>query len=167
MDLSTLSPGKRRRGGRKRVGRGPSSGHGKTSTKGHKGARARSGYARKAGFEGGQTPLSRRLPKRGFHHEARHELAEVNLDILEHNFEAGEAVSMDSLAEKGLVKHGKSGIKILGRGEITKKLSLQVQAISASAKSKVESAGGAVEIVPLPEARAVVNRTKGKPGGSR
>lgn len=167
MDLSTLSPGKRRLGGRKRVGRGPSSGHGKTSTKGHKGARARSGYARKRGFEGGQTPINRRLPKRGFHHETRHHLAEVNLDILEDHFENGAKVSMESLTEQGLVKHGKVGIKILGRGEITKKLTLQVHGISASAKTKVEAAGGSVELLPVPEARAVVNRADAKSGGSR
>lgn len=167
MDLSTLSPGKRRQGGRKRVGRGPSSGHGKTSTRGHKGQKARSGYSRKAGFEGGQMPINRRLPKRGFNHESRHQLAEVNLDIIEDNFEAGAEVTMEALAGKGLVKHGKVGIKVLGRGDITKKLNLKVNGISASAKTKVEGAGGAVELLPAPEARAVNNRTKGKAGGKR
>lgn len=167
MDLSTLSPGKQRQGGRKRVGRGPSSGHGKTSTRGHKGQKSRSGYSRKPGFEGGQMPINRRLPKRGFYHDSRHPLAEVNLDVLEDNFENGAEVSLEALTEKGLVKHGKVGVKILGRGELTKKLTLKVTGISASARSKVEGAGGAVELVPVPEARAVNRRSKGKAGGSR
>lgn len=167
MDLSTLSPGKRRSNGRKRVGRGPSSGHGKTSTRGHKGQKSRSGYSRKPGFEGGQMPINRRLPKRGFNHENRHQMAEINLDILEDNFDAGAEVTMEALAEKGLIKHGLVGVKILGRGDVTKKLTLKVNAISASARTKVEGAGGAVELIPAPEARAVSNRTKGKAGGKR
>ncbi len=165
MDLSTLSPGSGRRGNRKRVGRGPSSGHGKTSGRGHGGQKSRSGYSRKAGFEGGQMPLNRRLPKRGFNHQDRHPMAEINLDVLERSFDAGAEVTVEALLEKGLVKSRKGGVKVLGRGEISKNLTLKVNAISASARTKVEGSGGTIEIAELPVARAVKNRTKGKASG--
>jgi large subunit ribosomal protein L15 len=147
MDLSTLSNGSVARKTRKRVGRGPGSGNGKTSGKGHKGQKSRSGYARRIGFEGGQMPLHRRLPKRGFHHSKRQEMTQVNLDVLEKSYEAGEVVTVESLREKGIGRFLSSGVKILGRGEVTKKLTLQVHAISASARQKIEATGGVVELL--------------------
>lgn len=147
IDLSSLTstPGARRR--RKRVGRGPGSGHGKTSGRGHKGQKARSGYSHKFGFEGGQMPLSRRLPKRGFNHQKRYPMAVVNVDVLEKVFDAGAEVTAESCVEKGLCPKLKGGVKILGRGEITKGLTLKVNAISPGAQSKIESAGGTVEVL--------------------
>lgn len=147
MDLSTLSNGERQRKRRKRVGRGPASGTGKTCGKGHKGQKARSGYSRRLGFEGGQMPLHRRLPKRGFFHEKRREMTEINLDVLDKGFEAGDVVNVESLRGKGLARFKSGGVKLLGRGEITKKLTIQVHAISATAREKVEAQGGTVEIL--------------------
>ena len=147
MDLSTLSNGPRQRKNRKRVGRGPASGTGKTSGKGHKGQKARSGYSRRAGFEGGQMPLHRRLPKRGFHHGKRHELTEVNLDVLDKGYESGDVVNVESLRGKGLGRFKSGGVKLLGRGELTKKLTVQVHGISTSAREKIEAQGGTVEIL--------------------
>ena len=158
MDLSTLSPAPGSKKRRKRVGRGPSSGKGKTSGRGHKGQKSRSGYSRRPGFEGGQMPLSRRLPKRGFNHTGRHPFAEVNLDVLENAFDDGAEVTTDGLVERKLVKDLKGGVKVLGRGEVTKKLDLKVNAISAAARGKIEGAGGSVELIEPPAARAVKNR---------
>ena len=167
MDLNTLTPGTLERKKRKRVGRGPSSGHGKTSGKGHKGQKARSGYSRRFGFEGGQMPLIRRLPKRGFRHDNRHGFAAINLDILDKWFEDGEEVSAEVCFGRRLVKVAVGGIKILSRGEMTKKLRLKVAAISEAARQKAEAAGCTVEIVPAPAARAVVRRTKKRAPGKR
>jgi len=152
MDLHDLKnhPGGRKQ--RKRVGRGPGSGTGKTSGRGHKGQKSRSGYSRHYGFEGGQMPLHRRLPKRGFNHEHRWPMAIINLDRLDRTFEDGAEVSTESLVKSGFVENAKGGVKVLGRGEITKKLYLKVQAISPSAKAKVEAAGGTVEIIALSSA---------------
>lgn len=147
MDLSTLSNGPRLRKKRKRVGRGPGSGNGKTSGKGHKGQKARSGYSRRLGFEGGQMPLHRRLPKRGFFHAKRREMTEINLDVLDKGFENGDVVNVESLRGKGLGRFKSGGVKLLGRGELTKKLTVQVHGISASAREKVEAQGGTVEIL--------------------
>lgn len=158
MDLSTLSPSGGSKKNRKRVGRGPSSGTGKTSGRGHKGQKSRSGYSRRSGFEGGQMPLNRRLPKRGFNHSDRHPFAEVNVDVLEQAFDDGASVSTEDLVAKNVVKDLRGGVKVLGRGELSKKLSLRVNAISASARSKVEQAGGSVELIEAPVARAVKNR---------
>ncbi len=163
LELNNLSPAPGSRKKRKRIGRGPSSGHGKTSGKGHKGQKARSGYSRRLGFEGGQTPFMRRIPKRGFHHESRHEYAEVNLDILERHFEDGAEITAEALVGKHLVHLKRGGVKILGRGEITKKFALKVSAISASARQKVEAAGGSIELHEVPQSRAVTLRKKGKP----
>ncbi len=162
LELNNLkpNPGARRR--RKRIGRGPSSGSGKTSGRGHKGQKARSGYSRRADFEGGQMPLSRRLPKRGFHHEAQYPLAAVNLDVLDKHFEAGAEVTAEALVAKHLIKGLKGGVKVLGRGEITKKLTLKVAAISGSARGKVEAAGGSIELHQPAPARAVIHRGQGK-----
>ena len=162
MDLSNLSPTPGATRKRKRVGRGPSSGHGKTSGRGHGGQKSRSGYSRRFGFEGGQLPLNRRLPIRGFNHTERHPLTEINLDVLCENAQEGTEVTLESLLKAHAVKKSATGIKILGRGEATKKLTIKVNAISASARTKVEAAGGTVEIIPVPIARAVKNRKKGK-----
>jgi len=159
MDLSTLSPAPGSKKKRKRVGRGPGSGSGKTSGRGHNGQKSRSGYSRRFGFEGGQMPLNRRLPKRGFTQVPRHPVSEVNLDVLEAAFHDGDEISIDTLVEKHLAKHLKGGVKILGRGELTKKLTFKINAISGSARTKVESAGGSIEIIEPPVARAVKNRT--------
>jgi large subunit ribosomal protein L15 len=138
-------PGSRHRV--KRLGCGESSGHGKTSGKGHKGQKARSGGSLRLGFEGGQMPLIRRIPKRGFNNAAfKITYAPVNLVDLEKHFDAG-TVDEKSLREKGLVKGTWDGVKILGGGEITKKFSLTANAISASAKEKLEKAGGSIEII--------------------
>ena len=150
MELHTLSsvPGARKRR-RRRVGRGPGSGNGKTAGKGHKGQQARTGYSRHPGFEGGQMPLHRRLPKRGFHHESRRPQAVVNLDTLDRCFEDGALVTAETIATAGLAESLRGGVKILGRGEVTKKLTLEVQAVSASARQKIEAAGGTVSIAPV------------------
>jgi len=148
MELHTLksAPGSRKK--RKRVGRGHGSGSGKTSGKGHKGQQARSGYSRRAGFEGGQNPLHRRLPRRGFNHESRWPMAIVNLDRLEEFYEDGAEINGEVLVKRGHASDLRGGIKILGRGDLSKKLHLSVQAISASAREKIEAAGGSVQIVP-------------------
>jgi large subunit ribosomal protein L15 len=161
LELNNLrpTPGARRR--RKRVGRGPSSGSGKTSGRGHKGQKARSGYSRRGAFEGGQMPLSRRLPKRGFHHEQQYPLSAVNLDVLDKHFESGAEVTAEALVAKRLIKGVKGGVKVLGRGELTKKLNLKVAAISGSARGKVEAAGGSIELHEAAPARAVVRRGQG------
>jgi large subunit ribosomal protein L15 len=131
----------------KRLGCGESSGHGKTSGKGHKGQKARSGGSIRLGFEGGQMPLIRRIPKRGFNNTAfKITYAPVNLAELESLFEPG-AIDEKSLREKGLVNGSWDGVKILGTGEISKKFTLTVNAISASAREKLEKAGGSVELV--------------------
>lgn len=146
MDLSSLknTPGARKP--RKRVGRGCGSGMGKTSTRGHKGQQARKGHKGKLGFEGGQMPLIRRLPKRGFTNPTRVEYAPVNVRDLE-IFEDGTIITLDVLREVGMFKSKFDGVKILGTGELTKKLILKVSGVSASAKAKIEAVGGTVEIV--------------------
>lgn len=150
MDLSTLTRGSGARKQRKRVGRGPGSGNGKTAGRGHKGQKSRSGYSRRAGFEGGQMPLHRRLPKRGFNHRDRFPLAIINLDTLNERFEAGVEVTPALLIEAGLVDETKGGVKVLGRGELTKKLTVKAQAVSPGACTKIEAAGGTVEIIVQP-----------------
>ena len=128
-----------------RRGRGHGSGNGKTAGKGHKGQKARSGAPR-PGFEGGQMPLYRRIPKRGFHNRNTKEIVAINLEVLE-RFEDGATVSVDTLIETGIVKNPRDGVKILGRGELTKKLNVQVNAYSASAKEKIEALGGPAEVI--------------------
>ncbi|HIA46377.1 MAG TPA: 50S ribosomal protein L15 [Candidatus Hydrogenedentes bacterium] len=162
MDLSNLSPAPGAVKKRKRIGRGPGSGHGKTSGRGHKGQKSRSGYSRRFGFEGGQMPLNRRLPKRGFNHSERHPLTEINVDVLAESFEDGAEITLESLLAKHVIKKTSARVKVLGRGEVTKKLVLKVDAISESARSKVEAAGGSVELIEAPVARAVKNRKKGQ-----
>ncbi|MGI6495671.1 MAG: 50S ribosomal protein L15 [Kiritimatiellia bacterium] len=145
MDLHSLSnvPGARSR--RKRLGRGTGSGLGKTSGRGHKGQYARKGHKHKLGFEGGQMPLVRRLPKRGFKNPAAVVYAPVNVAAL-NVFEDGAEVTREALVLLGLADRGLAGVKILGNGEITKKLTVKAQAFSASAKAKIEAAGGTCEI---------------------
>lgn len=145
MELSNLvnTPGARQR--RKRVGRGCGSGMGKTSTRGHKGQAARKGHKQKLGFEGGQMPLVRRLPKRGFNNAAFNAKAlGVNLSDLERKFESGAEVTVETLAKAGFSDNKRPKIKILGKGELTKKLSVKGVACSASAKEKIEKVGGTV-----------------------
>ncbi len=149
MDLSSLSPAGTRKK-RKRIGRGPSSGTGKTAGKGHKGQKARAGFTMVRGFEGGQMPLHRRMPKRGFNHRDRFPFAIVNVDTLDAAFEAGLEVGPEMLVEKGLVDIRKGGVKVLGRGEITKKLDITVHAVTASARAKIEAAGGSIKLIELP-----------------
>ena len=132
---------------RKRIGRGPGSGTGKTSGKGHKGQNARSGGGVRPGFEGGQLPLFRRLPKRGFNnYEFRTEYAVVNVGDL-NDFKDGSVIELKNLKESGLVKKEKDGIKILGSGELTKKLTVKANKFSSTAKEKIENAGGKIEVI--------------------
>lgn len=149
MELHSLKSASGARKNSKRVARGHGSGSGKTAGRGHKGQKSRSGYHSRAGFEGGQMPLNRRLPKRGFHHEKRHPLAEINLDVLEGAFKDGDVITVESLREARIIKTASGGVKLLGRGEITKRLTLKVQAVSASARTKVEGVGGTVEIIAM------------------
>lgn len=146
MDLHSLTntPGARHR--RKRLGRGMASGKGKTCGKGHKGQMARKGHKHKLGFEGGQMPLIRRLPKRGFKNPCRIEYIGVNLMSLD-CFEDGAVVDTDVMRRAGLANGLADGIKILGRGEISKKLTVKAQAFSESARTKIEAAGGVCEVV--------------------
>ena len=144
MDLNTLKPALGSTKDRKRIGRGAGSGHGKTATKGHKGQKARSGGSIKAGFEGGQMPLQRRLPKRGFTPLDRIEYTVVNLKQLD-VFEVGTTVDTDALVAKGLVKRASCLVKILGNGDISKSLKVTANKFSQSAKDKIIAAGGSVE----------------------
>jgi large subunit ribosomal protein L15 len=147
MSLSNLRPPKGAKHPKKRVGRGPGSGHGKTASRGSKGAKSRSGFRFKRGFEGGQTPLHRRVPKRGFHNPFRVEYAVVNLDTLAEVFEAGTAVTPDLLRESGLVRDRNALIKVLGRGDIAKTLTVQAHKFSGSASKKIVAAGGTAEVL--------------------
>ncbi|HVQ42486.1 MAG TPA: 50S ribosomal protein L15 [Vicinamibacterales bacterium] len=147
MSLNNLRPPKGAKHAKRRVGRGPGSGHGKTASRGHKGAKSRSGHRFKRGFEGGQMPLHRRVPKRGFHNPFRVEYAVVNLDTLAEVFEAGSSVTPELLRERGLVRKAKSKIKVLGRGDITKKLTVQAHKFSGKAAEKIAAAGGSAEVL--------------------
>ena len=144
MDLSNLQPAKGANHSRKRVGRGEGSGHGGTSTRGHKGAQSRSGYSRKIGFEGGQMPLQRRVPKFGFTNPNRTEYKGLNLDTLQSLVEAKKLktkITFEDLVENGLVGK-KEFVKVLGRGVLTKKLNITVHAFSKSAVAAIEAQGG-------------------------
>ncbi len=146
MDLSNLSPAAgSKHSDNFRRGRGHGSGNGKTAGKGHKGQKARSGAPR-PGFEGGQMPLYRRLPKRGFKNRNSKEIVAVNISVLE-NFDNDAVVSVDTLIERGIVKNPRDGVKILGNGELTKKLTVQANAFSAAAKEKIEALGGKAEVI--------------------
>lgn len=146
MDLSNLHPADgSRHNDNFRRGRGHGSGNGKTAGKGHKGQKARSGAPR-PGFEGGQMPLYRRIPKRGFKNPNTPKIIALNLSVLD-RFDDGADVTIDALKEAGLVKNGFDGVKILGNGELTKKLNVSVNAFSASAKEKIEALGGKAEVI--------------------
>ncbi|MGB9668191.1 MAG: 50S ribosomal protein L15 [Thermosulfidibacteraceae bacterium] len=148
MRLNELSPNPGAKKRRKRVGRGPGSGHGKTSCRGHKGQNARSGGGVPAWFEGGQTPLHRRVPKRGFKNPNAKVFTEVNVGVLELCFENGEKVTPETLLERRVIsKIEKDGVKILGDGELTKSLEVYAHAFSKSAREKIEKAGGRVEVI--------------------
>ncbi len=147
MDLSNLGPAKGAKHSKKRVGRGQGSGHGKTAARGHKGAQSRSGYKRKRGFEGGQMPLHRRIPKRGFHNIFREEFAVVNLDSLAEQFDAGTEITVDLLREQGLVRKGAKKIKVLARGDIAKALTVHAHKFSGKAAEKIVAAGGRAEVL--------------------
>ena len=148
MKLEDLRPAPGAKKRRKRVGRGPGSGHGKTSTKGSKGQKARAGGGKAGGFEGGQMPLYRRLPKRGFlPHGGKHPYAVVNLKSLA-AFDANAVVDADSLIKARLIKNsGRERVKLLGDGEVPHALTVKVHAISASARQKIEARGGRVELL--------------------
>jgi len=146
MKLHEMKPVEGARKERNRVGRGMASGNGKTSGRGHKGQKARSGGGVRLGFEGGQTPLFRRLPKRGFTNINRKDYAIVNLDQL-NRFEEGTEVTPALLIESGVVSNEKSGIKILGNGELTAKLTVKAHKFSASAKEAIEGKGGTTEVI--------------------
>ena len=146
MDLANLSPAAGSVSSNNfRRGRGHGSGNGKTAGKGHKGQKARSGQPR-SGFEGGQMPLYRRLPKRGFKNVGRAEIETINLSSLE-AFDDGADVTVEALLEKGIIRDAKDGVKVLGNGELTKKLNVTVNAFSASAKAKIEELGGKAEVI--------------------
>ena len=146
MELSNLKPAEgSKHSGSFRRGRGHGSGNGKTAGKGHKGQKARSGAPR-PGFEGGQMPLYRRLPKRGFKNRNTKEIVGINVDALE-RFENDTVVTVETLLETGIVKNPRDGVKILGNGELTKKLTVKVDAFSEGAKAKIEAVGGTCEVI--------------------
>ncbi len=144
MDLSNLKPPKGAKHSMKRVGRGQGSGNGKTAGRGHKGAQSRAGYSSKRGFDGGQMPLHRRIPKRGFHNPFRVEYEVVNIDTLVERFEAGAVITPDVLVAAGLVT-GNSPIKVLARGDVSKALTVKVHRFSGKAAEKITAAGGQAE----------------------
>ena len=146
MDLSELKPPEGSRKKRKRVGRGTGSGHGKTSCRGSKGQNSRSGGRVKPGFEGGQMPLSRRLPKRGFCNIFRKKIVIVSIEQLK-RFPEGAVIDSDTLINSGIIKKKGDGIKVLGKGSIDYPLSLKIDRISRGAKEKIEAAGGTVEVI--------------------
>ncbi len=145
MDLSNLKPAEGSTHNRFRKGRGHGSGNGKTAGKGHKGQKARSGAPR-PGFEGGQMPLYRRIPKRGFTCRNSKDIVAVNMSTLE-VFDNDTVVTVEKLIEAGIIKNPRDGVKILGGGELTRKLTVQVNAFSASAKEKIEALGGKAEVI--------------------
>jgi len=148
MSLSNLRPPKGMKHPKKRIGRGQGSGNGKTAGRGHKGAKSRSGFKFKRGFEGGQMPLHRRVPKRGFHNPFRVEYEVVNLDTLGARFEAGTVVTAELLAGKRLISSASARLKVLGRGEIDKALTVRAHRFSGKAAEKIAAAGGATEQLP-------------------
>ena len=147
MDLSKLQPPKGRTRNKKRVGRGQGSGNGKTAGRGHKGAKSRSGFRRKRGFEGGQMPLHRRVPKRGFHNPFRVDYTVINLDTLMERFEAGVDVTLDLLRDHGLIHGSRRKVKILARGDMTKALTVYAHRFSVKAAEKILSGGGQAVVI--------------------
>ena len=147
MKLHELAPAAGSTKEVKRIGRGHGSGNGKTAGKGHKGQKARSGGSIRPGFEGGQMPLQRRIPKRGFNNIFAKEFATVNVSELEKRFENGAVVDAEALIESGAIKNAKDGIKILGNGELSKKLTVKAAKFTAAAQEKIEKAGGKAEVM--------------------
>jgi large subunit ribosomal protein L15 len=147
MDLSKLKPAEGSTHSKKRVGRGHGTGQGTQAGRGHKGAQSRSGYSFKRGFEGGQMPLHRRVPKRGFHNPFRVEYAVVNLDALAERFAEGADVTPDLMRAIGLVRDARLPIKVLARGEMSKKLSVQAHKFSGKAAEKIAAAGGSTQVL--------------------
>jgi large subunit ribosomal protein L15 len=146
MALNNLRPPRGAKRPKKRVGRGPGSGHGKTASRGSKGAKSRSGFRFKRGFEGGQMPLHRRVPKRGFHNPFRVEYEVVNLDSLAERFDAGTEITPELLRERGLVR-AEGRVKILARGDIAKALTVRAHKFSGRAAEKIAAAGGKAEVL--------------------
>ncbi len=146
-ELHNLKPAEGATRKRKRVGRGPGSGNGKTAGRGHKGQKSRSGYSRRYGFEGGQMPLVRRIPKRGFTNIFRVGFQVVNLRDLDRMFSDGDSVTPELLVEKGLIRGGSKPVKVLASGELSKKLTVQAHAFSKNAQATIEAAGGSCETV--------------------
>ncbi|NIA05044.1 MAG: 50S ribosomal protein L15 [Proteobacteria bacterium] len=144
LTLNNLSPAAGSRRNKKRVGRGPGSGRGKTATRGHKGALSRSGYTQKLGFEGGQMPLHRRLPKRGFTNIFKKEYVLVALSDL-NRFESGSTVNREALVKAGVIKKSDAMVKVLANGDISISITLEVDKVSAGARAKIEAAGGSVK----------------------
>ncbi len=147
MDLSNLKPSEGMKRNKKRVGRGHGTGQGTQAGRCHKGAQSRSGYKFKRGFEGGQMPLHRRIPKRGFHNPFRVEYAVVNLDALADRFDAGTVVTPELLRERGLIHSARQPIKVLARGDMSKKLTVRAHKFSGKAAEKIAAAGGAAEVI--------------------
>ena len=159
MSLNNLRPPKGMKHPKKRIGRGQGSGNGKTAGRGqgsgngktagrgHKGAKSRSGFKHKRGFEGGQMPLHRRVPKRGFHNPFRTEYAVVNLDVLAERFDAGTVITPELLRERGVIHGTRQPIKVLARGEVSKKLTVHAHKFSGKAAEKIAAAGGTVEVL--------------------
>jgi large subunit ribosomal protein L15 len=151
-NLSNLKPAAGSKFTKKRVGRGPGSGNGKTAARGYKGAKSRSGFKFKRGFEGGQMPLHRRMPKRGFNNIFRIEYAVVNLDAIAERFDDGATVSPETLRAAGLVSDRRALIKVLARGEVGKKLTVQAHKFSGKAAEKIAAAGGTTDVIGAPAA---------------
>ena len=147
MDLSNLKPSERSKFSKKRVGRGHGSGQGTQAGRGHKGAKSRSGFKFKRGFEGGQMPLHRRIPKRGFHNEFRTEYSVVNLDTIADRFDAGTVITPELLREQGIIRNSRQKIKVLARGDISKRLTVKAHKFSGKAAEKIAAAGGATEVL--------------------
>lgn len=154
LSLNNLSPTKGSTHKKKRVGRGPGSGLGKTAGRGHKGQKSRSGYSKKIGFEGGQMPLQRRLPKRGFTNIFKKKWLEVSLEKLEESFNAGDEITPEILHGKGLIKKAKHDLVILGSGEISKALKISAHRFTKTAREKIEKAGGSITEIRKEKAEA-------------
>jgi large subunit ribosomal protein L15 len=161
MNLNDVNRGIHKNKSRKRVGRGPGSGHGKTASRGSKGAGSRSGYSMSPIFEGGQMPLVRRVPKRGFTNSRADSVAAVNLGLLEKHFESGEEVTPESLRSKRIIRGRYDALKVLGQGQLSKSLKISAHKFSASALEKIEKAGGQAVVLPG-KAPVVKNKMKAK-----
>ncbi len=147
IGLNNLRPAKGSTHKKKRVGRGPGSGLGKTAGKGNKGQKSRSGYSMKIGFEGGQMPLQRRLPKRGFTNIFKKQWIEVTLAALENSFEANDEITPELMHERGVIAKGKRDVVVLGTGELTKALTISAHRFTKGARAKIEAAGGTINVV--------------------